>query len=164
MLRNGVELVIAHVGDSSSILCRLGEAQRLTHDHCPSATGEKVSYLRFGILSIHWIFFKTAFDLISINIILNMDIYFGSNKQMRIEQSGGEVITDNIGRHMVNGSLNMSRSIGDMHLKSHGVIAIPDTKSVRVSLFCWYLTILTFSHMKYSTFQTLVLVLFGFNF
>ncbi|XP_042240038.1 protein phosphatase 1K, mitochondrial-like [Homarus americanus] len=50
----------------------------------------------------------------------------------RITQSGGQVNVDNIGRHMVNETLSMSRSIGDIHLKPYGVIALPDTRTLRV--------------------------------
>lgn len=57
-----------------------------------------------------------------------------SNKseKVRILQSGGRVSVDNIGRHMVNETLNMSRSIGDIPLKSFGVTALPDTRTLRV--------------------------------
>ncbi|XP_045584427.1 protein phosphatase Mn(2+)-dependent 1K [Procambarus clarkii] len=50
----------------------------------------------------------------------------------RIIKSGGKVSVDNIGRHMVNDSLSMTRSIGDLHLKPYGVIALPDAKTLRV--------------------------------
>lgn len=50
----------------------------------------------------------------------------------RITRSGGKVTVDNIGRYMVNDSLSMSRSIGDLHLKSYGVTALPDTRTLRV--------------------------------
>lgn len=55
-----------------------------------------------------------------------------TSEKARIQQSGGRVIVDNIGRHLVNEALNMSRSIGDLHLKQYGVIALPDTRSIRV--------------------------------
>ncbi|XP_053399739.1 protein phosphatase 1K, mitochondrial-like [Mercenaria mercenaria] len=35
LLRNNIELVIGHVGDSRAILCRECEALRLSHDHTP---------------------------------------------------------------------------------------------------------------------------------
>ncbi|CAL4203478.1 unnamed protein product, partial [Meganyctiphanes norvegica] len=92
LLRNGVELMVANVGDSQAVLCRLGTAKVVTKDHCPSNSGEKA----------------------------------------RIIQSGGSVSVDNIGRSMVNGALNMSRSIGDLHLKQFGVTELPDTRSIRV--------------------------------
>lgn len=53
--------------------------------------------------------------------------------QDRIIKSGGRVSVDNIGRHMVNEKLSMTRSIGDLHLKKYGVIALPDTRTMRVS-------------------------------
>ncbi|KAB7495907.1 Protein phosphatase 1K, mitochondrial [Armadillidium nasatum] len=53
-------------------------------------------------------------------------------ERRRVEQSGGRVITDNIGRHMVNGMLSMSRSIGDLHLKPYGVTALPDIRRTRI--------------------------------
>ena len=53
--------------------------------------------------------------------------------QRRVEQSGGHVTVDEVGRHMVNGRLAMTRSIGDLHLKRVGVTAFPDTRSLEVS-------------------------------
>ncbi|MPC50658.1 Protein phosphatase 1K, mitochondrial [Portunus trituberculatus] len=50
----------------------------------------------------------------------------------RITKCGGSVSVDNIGRHMVNDTLSMSRSIGDLHLKKYGVIALPDTRTMRI--------------------------------
>uniref|UniRef100_A0A0P4VYQ9 PPM-type phosphatase domain-containing protein n=1 Tax=Scylla olivacea TaxID=85551 RepID=A0A0P4VYQ9_SCYOL len=50
----------------------------------------------------------------------------------RITKCGGSVSVDNIGRHMVNETLSMSRSIGDLHLKKYGVIALPDTRTMRI--------------------------------
>lgn len=47
LLRNSVELVVAHVGDSRAILCRDGKAQRLTIDHTGELKSEKVSF-QFG--------------------------------------------------------------------------------------------------------------------
>ncbi|GAB6033439.1 hypothetical protein CHUAL_013325 [Chamberlinius hualienensis] len=41
LLRNSIELVVGHVGDSRVILCRNGEARKLTIDHCPSIKTEK---------------------------------------------------------------------------------------------------------------------------
>ncbi|KAK3869494.1 hypothetical protein Pcinc_025204 [Petrolisthes cinctipes] len=49
----------------------------------------------------------------------------------RIVSSGGSVGVDNIGRHMVNDALSMSRSLGDLHLKPYGVIPLPDTRTLR---------------------------------
>ncbi|KAK4290965.1 hypothetical protein Pmani_036182 [Petrolisthes manimaculis] len=93
LLRGGVELALAHVGDSRAILCRSGgQPVNLTADHCPSLIAEK----------------------------------------NRIVSSGGTVTTDNIGRHLVNDTLSMSRSLGDLHLKPYGVIPLPDTRTLRV--------------------------------
>jgi len=50
----------------------------------------------------------------------------------RIKGSGGRVITDSIGRTMVNNRLAMSRSIGDLELKKYGVTARPELRSVRI--------------------------------
>lgn len=55
-----------------------------------------------------------------------------SHLQDRITKCGGSVSVDNIGRHMVNETLSMSRSIGDLHLKKYGVIALPDTRTMRI--------------------------------
>ncbi|KAK7082449.1 Protein phosphatase 1K, mitochondrial [Halocaridina rubra] len=54
------------------------------------------------------------------------------SEKARILECGGRVNVDNIGRHMVNESLSMSRSIGDLHLKDYGVIALPDTRTIRI--------------------------------
>jgi len=83
---------VAQVGDSTAILCRGGDARRLTTDHCPSEPGEKE----------------------------------------RIESSGGTVSWDEVGRHMVNGRLAMSRSIGDLDLKEFGVTAEPEISRHRL--------------------------------
>lgn len=40
--------------------------------------------------------------------------------------------TDSIGRHLVNGRLAMTRSLGDLDLKPFGVTAQPDTRSLEV--------------------------------
>ena len=42
LLHKNVELYLGHVGDSRAILCRNGQARRLTSDHCPSLLAEKV--------------------------------------------------------------------------------------------------------------------------
>ena len=42
------------------------------------------------------------------------------------------MVTDSIGRIMVNARLCMSRSIGDLELKKYGVSAKPDLKSVTI--------------------------------
>ena len=49
-----------------------------------------------------------------------------ADEKERIEAHGGTVTQDNIGRHMVNQRLSMSRSIGDLDLKQYGVTADPD--------------------------------------
>ena len=48
----------------------------------------------------------------------------------RIKEAGGRVITDSIGRTMVNARLCMSRSIGDLELKKYGVTARPELQQV----------------------------------
>uniref|UniRef100_A0A2R5LKW4 Protein phosphatase 1k mitochondrial n=1 Tax=Ornithodoros turicata TaxID=34597 RepID=A0A2R5LKW4_9ACAR len=50
----------------------------------------------------------------------------------RIKMSGGRVITDSLGRTLVNGRLAMTRSLGDLDLKPFGVIPLPDTRSLEV--------------------------------
>lgn len=50
----------------------------------------------------------------------------------RIESSGGTVSWDEVGRHMVNGRLAMSRSIGDLDLKEFGVTAEPEISRHRL--------------------------------
>lgn len=68
-----------------------------------------------------------------INASMEENTEFIHRLQDRIIKSGGRVSVDNIGRHMVNDKLSMSRSIGDLHLKKYGVIALPDTRTTRVS-------------------------------
>jgi len=50
----------------------------------------------------------------------------------RIKGSGGRVISDSIGRTLVNNRLAMSRSIGDLELKRFGVTARPELRTVRI--------------------------------
>ena len=47
------------------------------------------------------------------------------NERARIERMGGTVSYDEVGRHLVNKRLAMSRSIGDVELKPFGVISQP---------------------------------------
>ncbi len=88
LIRDGYELVVAQVGDSRALLCRDGEARKMSEDHCPSLPEER----------------------------------------RRIEAAGGFVESDNIGRHLVNGRLSMSRSIGDLDLKPFGVTPAADIR------------------------------------
>lgn len=50
----------------------------------------------------------------------------------RIRKCGGFVAWNSLGQPHVNGRLAMTRSIGDLDLKSSGVIAQPETKRVQV--------------------------------
>ena len=50
----------------------------------------------------------------------------------RIKEAGGTIVSDSIGRTMVNGRLCMTRSIGDLELKKFGVTAVPEVRSVTV--------------------------------
>lgn len=68
-----------------------------------------------------------------INASMEENTEFIHRLQDRIIKSGGRVSVDNIGRHMVNDKLSMSRSIGDLHLKKYGVIALPDTRTMRIT-------------------------------
>ncbi|XP_035850225.1 protein phosphatase 1K, mitochondrial-like [Sander lucioperca] len=92
LLRDGVELVVASVGDSRALLCRKGRANKLTKDHTPDRKDER----------------------------------------HRIQMFGGFVTWNSVGEARVNGRLAMSRSIGDFHLRSSGVIAEPDTRRITV--------------------------------
>lgn len=42
LLRNSIELVLGHVGDSRALLCRNGETKKLTTDHTADLKSEKV--------------------------------------------------------------------------------------------------------------------------
>ncbi len=48
-------------------------------------------------------------------------------------KAGGRVLEDSYGQPKVMGRLSMSRSLGDLDLKRFGVVAIPDTRMVKVS-------------------------------
>ncbi|XP_041634988.1 protein phosphatase 1K, mitochondrial-like [Cheilinus undulatus] len=50
----------------------------------------------------------------------------------RIQKFGGFVTWNSVGQANVNGRLAMTRSIGDFHLKTNGVIAEPDTRRLKV--------------------------------
>lgn len=50
LLRNSVELVVAHVGDSRALLCRNGLAQKLTFDHTAALFSEKVTSLNVMLM------------------------------------------------------------------------------------------------------------------
>ncbi|XP_036988861.2 protein phosphatase 1K, mitochondrial [Artibeus jamaicensis] len=92
LLRDGIELVVASVGDSRAILCRKGKAIKLTTDHTPERKDEKE----------------------------------------RIKKSGGFVLWNSLGQPHVNGRLAMTRSLGDLDLKSSGVTAEPETKRIKL--------------------------------
>lgn len=44
LLRDGIELVVASVGDSRALLCRKGKPVKLTIDHTPERKEEKQRY------------------------------------------------------------------------------------------------------------------------
>ncbi|XP_002737139.1 protein phosphatase Mn(2+)-dependent 1K-like [Saccoglossus kowalevskii] len=92
LLRDGIELVVASVGDSRAILCRKGVAKRLTKDHEPEDPDEAE----------------------------------------RIKANKGFISWNSLGTPLVNGSLTMTRSFGDLPLKRYGVIAEPETTSLEV--------------------------------
>lgn len=48
LLRDGIELVVGSVGDSRAILCRKGEAYKLTNDHTPERKDEKQRIRKSG--------------------------------------------------------------------------------------------------------------------
>uniref|UniRef100_A0A8C7YS79 protein-serine/threonine phosphatase n=1 Tax=Oryzias sinensis TaxID=183150 RepID=A0A8C7YS79_9TELE len=54
------------------------------------------------------------------------------DERQRIQRSGGFVTWNSVGQANVNGRLAMTRSIGDFHLKSIGVIAEPETQRLNI--------------------------------
>jgi protein phosphatase 1K len=50
LLRDGVELVVASVGDSRALLCRKGKPMKLTTDHTPERKDEKERYCHHTLL------------------------------------------------------------------------------------------------------------------
>ncbi|XP_022370031.1 protein phosphatase 1K, mitochondrial isoform X1 [Enhydra lutris kenyoni] len=92
LVRDGIELVVASVGDSRAILCRKGKPMKLTIDHTPERKDEKE----------------------------------------RIKKCGGFVAWNSLGQPHVNGRLAMTRSLGDLDLKTSGVIAEPETKRIKL--------------------------------
>lgn len=48
LLRDGIELVVASVGDSRAMLCRKGKALKLTVDHTPERKDEKERWVTWG--------------------------------------------------------------------------------------------------------------------
>ncbi|KAM9718127.1 protein phosphatase Mn(2+)-dependent 1K-like [Menidia menidia] len=54
------------------------------------------------------------------------------DERKRIQGLGGFVTWNSVGQANVNGRLAMTRSIGDFHLKSSGVIAEPETKRLQI--------------------------------
>lgn len=48
LLRDGIELVVASVGDSRAMLCRRGKALKLTDDHTPERKDEKIRIKKSG--------------------------------------------------------------------------------------------------------------------
>lgn len=62
----------------------------------------------------------------------NRALFFGLNFLIRIKKCGGFVAWNSLGQPHVNGRLAMTRSLGDLDLKSSGVIAEPETKRIKV--------------------------------
>ncbi|XP_038588234.1 protein phosphatase 1K, mitochondrial-like [Micropterus salmoides] len=54
------------------------------------------------------------------------------DERHRIQRFGGFVTWNSVGQANVNGRLAMTRSIGDFHLKTSGVIAEPDTQRLTI--------------------------------
>lgn len=50
LLRDGIELVVASVGDSRALLCRKGKAMKLTIDHTPERKDEKERYISVELI------------------------------------------------------------------------------------------------------------------
>ncbi|XP_029424929.1 protein phosphatase 1K, mitochondrial isoform X1 [Nannospalax galili] len=92
LLQDGIELVVASVGDSRALLCRKGKPMKLTTDHTPERKDEKE----------------------------------------RVKKCGGFVAWNSVGQPHVNGRLAMTRSIGDLDLKTSGVIAEPETMRIKL--------------------------------
>lgn len=52
LLRDGIELVVASVGDSRALLCRKGKAVKLTIDHTPERKDEKERYILVVLITL----------------------------------------------------------------------------------------------------------------
>lgn len=66
---------------------------------------------------------------------LNRALFSGLNSFLiRIKKCGGFVAWNSLGQPHVNGRLAMTRSLGDLDLKSSGVIAEPETKRIKVRM------------------------------
>ncbi|XP_039996737.1 protein phosphatase 1K, mitochondrial-like [Xiphias gladius] len=66
------------------------------------------------------------------NILTNDHTPDREDERQRIQRFGGSVTWNSVGQANVNGRLAMTRSIGDFHLKTSGVIAEPDTQRLTV--------------------------------
>ncbi|KAK3609154.1 hypothetical protein CHS0354_002133 [Potamilus streckersoni] len=55
-----------------------------------------------------------------------------TNEATRIKKYGGTVVENSLGTLLVNGRLNMTRSLGDVELKMFGVTAHPNIRSIEV--------------------------------
>ncbi|CAL8241290.1 unnamed protein product [Merluccius merluccius] len=123
MLRDGVELVVGSVGDSRALLCRNGRAHKLTHDHTPDRKDER--HRSAPPLSPITARLTQNTSRLAVNVCVCMCV-------CRVKSSGGFVAWNSVGVAYVDGRLAMTRSIGDFHLKHHGVIATPETTRLTV--------------------------------
>lgn len=62
LLRDGIELVVASVGDSRAMLCRKGKAVKLTVDHTPERKDEKERYISVVICATFFSRVVVAFN------------------------------------------------------------------------------------------------------
>ncbi|MEQ2211709.1 hypothetical protein XENOCAPTIV_012997, partial [Xenoophorus captivus] len=85
--------------------------------------------LKDGILTTMFYKYRIALLQGGIELVVGS---VGDSRAMLIQRFGGFLSWNSVGQANVNGRLAMTRSIGDFHLKSSGVIAEPETHRLSV--------------------------------
>ncbi|XP_071829221.1 protein phosphatase Mn(2+)-dependent 1K-like [Apostichopus japonicus] len=68
----------------------------------------------------------------AIRMTTDHDPEYNHTEKERIIECKGFITSNSLGTPLVNGVLTMTRSIGDFYLKQYGVIATPETRSIKV--------------------------------